>query len=436
MAQLIHRGAVVLVALSIVALYGWEAHARRAVDPTPLNRADQAAYLNYARRMHETHYAVAGDRNRMPVFPFLLSLVYRRGMTDAEFLNRAQSFNINLSILLLGLLSLILRKFFQPFYALALLVVTAFGVFVYRAGTAAVEPLFYFLGFCSFVLLLEMLIAPRWWLAVLAGATTALAYLTKASMLPAIAIWAIVFVAQTFWQYRSGSAQRLQGVGQRFGQLLLALGAFGAVVFPYERTSKELYGHYFFNANSAYYMWCNSWPEALAFTDAWRRGKVAPEDAPSPRKYWRDHSPGQIVERLLHGFKTLLTRSAKPAGYYKFIVLFILAAAMLAIRQPQRAWAIIRENAFAAAFCFFFFVAYVILYAWYDLVVTDSRFVLSLFLPFVFALSLFVLRVGENCSIAIAGRRLAFANMFAAMLIAGALIDVCYNALRIARIAT
>jgi hypothetical protein len=76
------------------------------------------------------------------------------------------------------------------------------------------------------------------------------------------------------------------------------------------------------------------------------------------------------------------------------------------------------------------------LYAWYDIVVTDSRFVLSLFLPFVFALSLFVLRVGENWSIAIAGRRLAFANTFAAILIAAALIDVCYNALRIARIVT
>jgi hypothetical protein len=83
------------------------------------------------------------------------------------------------------------------------LVVAAFGVFVYRAETVEVEPLYYFLGFCGFILLLRMLIAPLWWLAMLAGAATALAYLTKASMLPTIAIWSVVFAAQVVSECRS-----------------------------------------------------------------------------------------------------------------------------------------------------------------------------------------------------------------------------------------
>lgn len=434
MAQFIHRSAVVLVVLGILALYGWEAHGRRAVDPTPLNRADQAAYLSYARRMHETHYAVAGDRNRMPVFSFLLSLVHRRGMTEEEFLNRAQLFNINLSILLLALLFLIMRRFFDAFYAVALLVVTAFGVFVYRAGTVQVEPLYYFLSFCAFILLLRMLMKPRWWLAVLTGTTTAMAYLTKASMLPAIGIWAVVFLAQALWQCRTDA--RLPAVSQRLGQLLVVLGAFGAVVFPYERTSKAIYGHYFFNVNSAYYMWCDSWPEAVAFTDAWRSDKVAPGESPSPRKYWRDHSFGQSTARLLHGLKTLLTRSAKPVGYYKFAALFIFAVAVLIVTQRQRAWRLVEDNAFAVAFCFLFFLAYVALYAWYDVVVTDSRFVLSLFLPLLFVGTTVVVSLGKDWPIAIRRRRFAFAQSIGAALMCLAVIDVAYNALRIARLAS
>jgi hypothetical protein len=433
-AQLFRRSGVALVVLLILALYAWEAHGRRAAEPLPLNRADQAAYLNYARRMHETHYAVAGDRNRMPVFPFLLSLIYRPGMSDGEFLARAQAFNVNLSILLLGLLFLIFRRFFASLFSVALLVATAFGVFVYRAGSVQVEPLFYFLSFCAFIFLLRMLIAPRWWLAVLAGATTAVAYLTKASMLPTIAIWAALFIAQTFWRCRIGGGDRLREAGRRFVNLLLVIGAFAAVVWPYERTSKKLYGHYFFNVNSAYYMWCDSWPEALAFTDAWRRGQVAPDQAPSPAKYWREHSLGQVAQRLLHGMNTLVTRTAKATGYYKFSALLVITAAVLILRQPKRAGRLIGEKSFAAGFGSLVLFAYVILYAWYDVVVTDSRFIVSLFLPFMFVASVLVLSLGKDRTFAIAGRRWPFAQLLAGVLICFALIDVAYNALRVCRL--
>jgi hypothetical protein len=419
------------VVICVLTLYGWEAHARREVDPTPLNRADQAAYLNYARSMRETNYAVAGDRNRMPVFPFLLSLVYRPGMSDAEFLGRAQSFNVNLSILLLGLLFLILRRFFAALPSIALLVVAAFGVFVYRAGTVQVEPLYYFLGFCAFVLLLKMLIAPRWWLAILAGAVTAVAYLTKASMLPTIAIWALVFLTQAIWEFRRAPPAEIT---RRLGHLLLVLGAFAIVVFPYERASKQLHGHYFFNVNSAYYMWCDSWPEALAFTEAWRGGKVASDQVPSLAKYWREHSPIQIAERLLHGLKTLATRSVKPAGYYKFAALVILAIGVAAARQPQRTRRLIAEMPFAGTFCFLLFGVFTVLYAWYDAVVTDSRFILSLFLPLMFVGSAVVRRVGTNDAFVIGSRRWAVPSIYGAALICLALIDIAYNALRIMRV--
>src|SRR5204862_7303211 len=41
---------------------------------------------------------------------------------------------------------------------------------------------FYYVSFCAFVLLLQLFVRPRWWLALLAGAMTGLAHLTKASV--------------------------------------------------------------------------------------------------------------------------------------------------------------------------------------------------------------------------------------------------------------
>ncbi len=434
------RGFIIVIVLAVLGVYGLEAHARREVIVTPANQSDQAAYLAYAKQMYDSGYTVVGRRNRMPVFPFLLSLIYRPGLSETQFLTRAQSFNINLSILILLLLFLIFRRFFPTFYTLALLVMTAFGVFVYRSGVVQTEVLFYFLSFCSFLLLVRMLTAPRWWLAILSGAATGIAHLTKASILPALGLWAVVFLAQSFLEYRAQPNTRLHEALRRFGLLLLVIGIFGAVIFPYIRTSKQISGHYFYNVNSTFYMWCNSWPEAVAFTKAYdnsRGGRDFPPDqVPSAVKYWREHSAAQIVYRLGHGLKTLATRSAKATGYYKFVLLFVLTAAVLASQRRQLTGQLIAEKPFAAIFCFLFFSSYVLLYAWYDAIVSDSRFILSLFLPFVFAASTLVLGLGKDRIFAIAGRRISFMELFASCLICLALTDVVYNALRICRLMT
>jgi hypothetical protein len=431
------RAGVVIAVVIILGAYALEAHARRQAIATPATHSDQAAYLAYARQMRESSYNVVGIRNRMPVFPFLLSLIYRPGLTETQSLERAQSFNVNLSILLLALVFLLFRKFFPDYHALALLVMTAFGVFLYRAGIVQGELLFYFLSFCAFVLLVRMLVAPRWWLAIPSGAAVGLAYLTKASMLPALAIWAAVFIAQTIWQFYGRSTNRGREIWSRAGLLLLVIGTFWIVVFPYVQTSKRLYGHYFYNVNSTFYMWCDSWPEAVAFTEVYsdpdRRRALQPDQIPSPAKYWREHSVQQIAQRLIGGVTTMCIRSAKVTGYYKFILLFAIAGAVLAARRRTAAARFIADRGFAAIFCALFFFVYVLLYAWYGAIITDSRFILALFLPFIFAASIFLLGVADGQTFAFRRRDIPVAKLFAGALVALALIDLGYNAMRVFR---
>ena len=421
----LRRRTVALLLLIILTVYAFEAHGRRREKSAPGSLGDQSAYLGYARHMSESNYTVVEDRNRMPVYPFLLSLLYRPGMTETEFLLLAQVFTVNLSILLLLPLFFIFRRFFPPLHSLALLAATAFGVFLYRAGRAQVEILFYFVSFCAFLLLLRMFARPTWWLALLAGAITGLAHLTKASILPALGVWAVVFFAHVAWSFRANPWRRL-------GLLAMTLAAFLVVVFPYIETSKRIYGSYFYNVNSTFVMWFDNSTEAFEFLKAhgnkaeWRA--LPPEELPSMRKYWRDHSVGQIAHRIVHGTLDLLTQNALVIGYYKFVVVLLLAGAVLAARQSARARELITAKPGEAAFCVAFFGAYFLLYAWYDTIINDVRFVLSIFLPFVFAASIVLLRLGRDRMVSLAGRKIPFDHFFPAFYLSLALIDVAYNA--------
>jgi hypothetical protein len=69
-----------------ILLYGYGAleHSKRI--NLDVDRVDQAAYLSYARNLYETNYNYVGGRNRMPVYPFLLSLIYSPTLHKTNFL--------------------------------------------------------------------------------------------------------------------------------------------------------------------------------------------------------------------------------------------------------------------------------------------------------------------------------------------------------------
>jgi hypothetical protein len=320
-------------------------------------------------------------------------------------------------------LFLIFRTFFPQWPSLGLLAATAFGVFIYRAGKAQVDLLFYFVSFCAFVLLLQLFVRPRWWLAVLAGATTGLAHLTKASVLPGLAIWTAVFAAGIIW-----SADRWR----RLGLLVLVIGSFFAVIFPYIQTSKRIYDSYFYNVNSTFVMWCDSSTEAFEFLDKhgnkdqWR--EVPPDERPSARKYWREHSVAQIGGRIWSGALDISTKNLRVIGYYKFVLGLLIAGVVLCLWRRRLTRDLVVQHRFVAIFCTLFFAGNFVLYAWYDRILKDQRFFLSIFLPFAFVASLLILRLAGDRTVSMAGRQFRFDQLFGGLLLALAMIDVLYNA--------
>jgi hypothetical protein len=357
-------------------------------------RTDQSAYLDYARNMAQSHYAYVGRRNRMPVYPFLLSLVYTRGLDADAFFIRAKYLNIALSIAVLCAVWAMLRRWLPPLEADTLTLVTAFSVFVYKAAYAQAELLFEGLYFASFLLLLACLRRPRPWLALSGGAATGLAYLTKASVPPMLALWitwnalAAAVELRVGWQARAGGAGFRSAWRQRAGAGVLVVAAFLATISPYAYTSKRLYGSWFYNVNSTYYMWLDSWEDALALGangDHVQWSAMAPEDRPGPLKYLREHSVASIARRVDWGLVDVIVR-ALP--YYLFLLPYLALCLWIASRWPSvTRWVLIGEGRWAVTgFVVSCGTAYLLLLGFYAPITAGARLALSQYLPLMFSL--------------------------------------------------
>jgi hypothetical protein len=159
---------------------------------TNMRRVDQFAYMSYAKALADSGYGFVGDRNRMPLYPTLLSLVYEPGLSDEEFFSRGIRLNIALSIVFLCVLSWITARNLPPAGAIPLILIATFLVFIFKAGWVQSEVLFYFLTFSCFLLMNRMLWRPDWRYGISTGVMLGLAHLTKASVMVGLGVFVAV----------------------------------------------------------------------------------------------------------------------------------------------------------------------------------------------------------------------------------------------------
>jgi hypothetical protein len=388
--------ALLLVALAGFYLAGAMAHAARV--NTFKARGDQSGYLWDAENVYANWHGrvppvLIGERNRMPVYAGFQALFYTPALSDDEFFVVGKKSNIYLSLVLLLGLSLILPRFLPPLPAANLLLIVAFGYFVFKAGYVQSELLFYFLFFVAFLLLLELLgrdygTNALLWRAAAAGALAAFAHLTKAAMLPLAGIFlAVATVDALAWMRRRGSGRRLLAV-------VVAGITFLAVLSPYLLTNRSHFGRYFYNVNTTFYMWYDNWPQASIGTIKHGDGVGWPtmsiEEVPSASKYWRRHTVGQIAARTAAGFSDMVERSYTTYWYFNYVVLYLAFAAALLVKRREALHDLIRAYPAVAAFLGLYAVVYLFGIAFYAPVsgTGTTRFLLTHLLPLLFVLSL------------------------------------------------
>jgi hypothetical protein len=402
------------------------------VDP---DVTDQGAYIAYARELYESGYTYIGDHNRMPVYPALQSLFLQPDMKRREIFEQGKRLNLYLSLPLLGGIAVLLGRRFSKLHTLNLVLVTGFLVFIFKAGWFQSELLFYFLNFCLFLEMLSLLKNPSYGLAILTGVTAGLAHLTKASILPGLAIFAAVYAFDLVLRWmknRQISLSPYAEQGRRLLVLPLVLVVFLASVYPYISTSKRVFGHYFYNVNSTFYIWYDSWEEAKQGTRAYgdRVGwpDMPPEQIPSLGKYLREHSLSQIAARFARGARLVGEEIADSYGYLPYLLTYAGLLVMAAVVWRRRVLELIRSEPLLFLFVVLYFCAYLLLYFWYAPIAAGNRLVLAQFLPLMFSMACGLSALLEGKSLRLAGREVGLLLVVNLVILPFILFDV-YNVL-------
>ena len=332
----------------------------------------------------------------MPLYPAYLAARYDPQWSDPEFFEHAKRHSVQLSVALLAILGVVITRHLPALPAANLILILAFGVYVFKAGYTQSELLFYTLNFLTFIALWHLLESrtPRKILvcAILGGALAALAHLTKAAMLPLAALFLVVYASDGV--IRSARARRLAPAAWQLTGCLLFAASFLVVLLPYLANSKRVHGQYFYNLNTSALIWYDNYPQAsvaiLSYgPDGWPPGRRS--ERPGPLKYWREHTVGQILTRFENGFRDMVIASYRTFWYLKFVAIYLGGAAMLIPFCWRTVAAIMKRHAAVSAFVLLYGAVYLPAVAFYEPIsgTGTTRFLLAHIPPLLFVLSMF-----------------------------------------------
>lgn len=355
---------------------------------------DQSAYMDAAIKAYETRFAYTGDRNRMPLYPFVQALFYSPDMDLEAFFQHGKRLNVALSIVCVAVLGYVLFSRFSKLYATYAVLLIALIVFAIKSPFFQTELLFYTLFGLTFILSIDTIEAPSRTKTLALGAMFALCQYTKASAMPALFIFALSYGALALAKLRNRDFHVADAKGLLFSAIAPIL-LFFLLLAPYLLESKAKYGTYFYNVNTTFYVWYDSWDEAKAGTlkagDHLGWPDLPDEEIPSLRKYLDEHTAQKILDRLRDGAATMLKSACQieapflyAYGYCSQVglgLLVLMGSMALIARAPGRR--ISESSLQMAVFAAAFFAVYLVSYAWYMPIITrGARTVLSLLIPF------------------------------------------------------
>jgi len=355
------------------------------------DRSDQSAYIIFSRTAFETQFHYTGDRNRMPLYPWIQAVFYSPELTELEIFDQGKRINTLISLLGIFVIGIAFSWRFSKPFALHCLIVIAYLLFALKAPWFQAEILYYILLWLSFVIAIESIRKPAWSKSVALGLTFALAHFTKASALPGLIIYSISFVVPLIQIMNNHSSRRLNLL-RTLGYALAPVVIFALLLFPYFHESHERFGQYLYNVNTTFYMWYDSWGEAVEGTK--RAGDrsgwpdLPPEEIPSMAKYLSEHSTEDIVQRFRNSARNFLTYACiRPDSRQRYgNCIHIAASGIICLASSvyflTRSASLLRvRHIHAAFFSLSFIVLYLLSSLWYYPIINGTRIVFALILP-------------------------------------------------------
>ncbi|MFM7181629.1 MAG: hypothetical protein ACKO2G_09220 [Verrucomicrobiales bacterium] len=382
---------------------------------TRMNRTDQGAYADLVLRMRVKDFNFQADRNRMPLYPALMALGVEKDWDKPKIFEAGKIWNTWLALASLVIIGTIFFRSLPVHAAANALYFLAFTVFLFKAPHLQAEILYYLLFFLCFAAGWRLFRNPSPWLAVGTGVLAGLTHLTKASVAPAILCFVVYHLLDTLWRGWRFGFDRGQWVRRLLVPTLVVV-AFLGTVWNYISESKRVYGHYFYNVNSTFYFWCESWEDATSRTraagdrDGWP--DLPPDQIPSAGNYLKKHGVAEIPARIVRGADAIWDSMKNSYGYLPFVIALGAACVFVMWRRRLllRRW--FRKRPATVLALLSFFGGYFLLIAWYSQIISGNRFILGLFLPFVFTCMLVLGHWGQGIDVRIRGKVYPFLPWF------------------------
>jgi hypothetical protein len=276
----------------------------------------------------------------------------------------------------------------KPLTALAVWAAIGFTLLMFYAAYVKAEALFYVLATCSFLCMLDLIHRPRYGFALLTGVVTGAAQLSKESMLPALglfaAVQALAALVRGFGRWRRAEPRRWRSGLRRVLTVPIVLVAFFVTVYPHVRVNRQVFGHYFYNVNSYFYIWYDSWGQVSRGTrkygdrEGWPR--MPPEKIPSARKYFESHSGEQMWNRVLRGAQGTIGKAAESHGFLRYASYGLLGVAIAFVTTRSARRFAIRHWP-VSLFCIGYFAGYFLMCTWFFAIHPGVRFIAGLAPP-------------------------------------------------------
>lgn len=383
---------VLVAAVLVLFLYGTMRQAMRVNN----HHDDQDAFIEYTLALVKDPTYIDGART--PLFPLLVRLFYHEGMSEEALFWQGVAVGIGVSIICVAALALFFFRAFPVSLALPLTLLVTLNIYVIIAPYYKPEPLFYALLFFAFVLMCRAFRRLTVPLAISIGLLLGLATLAKASATSALAIFIAVKGLQLVVEAvrsRRGWRPLLTSVGV----LALAAVVFLVVISGYVASSRRIFGATFYNVNTTFYMWYDTYDQVRTGTrqhydrTGWPR--MPPEQIPSMSKYLSTHSPEEIAHRLVDGLPAVVADHCGEdfdtiTTHCKYVgALGVIAIALVVMNLP---WvgSLIRRHGFLILFCLLFLASFVLSASWWRPLSKGQRFSMPVVLPILYLLASFI----------------------------------------------
>jgi len=421
--------------LVLIPLYMHAARGHTATWNHDLYQNDQKVYLRIAQKLKTTDYEYFTPRQRTPGFSYVLAPFWKddylhqekRSRVSEVWFEKGKQVNIWLStILLIGLYFFFHATTGGAIPAMMATLASGFLLYVFRAGYTQPELLYWSLNVVAYYLLMRMLWAPTWKVAITGGFVSGVAFFVKAGTQPLLLLFVVSFGVKLLWDWlyhkrRPQLVTILQGATVPL--------VFATVLAPYLHGTYKVFGDPFYSTYSKYIMWVKAgddsfkhemyaimnagaadhpiteqdfqktWNDNIEMMkekspDLWKTLSAQPTpDLPTLERYLRDHTAAEIIARPIDGLVTNHKRIQKYyTSAYSFLGLCLCAAGILTLFNYQNMWKLVCGNLPVVFYITGFFTGYLVLYGWYDGLRIGARLILSLYVPAIFSLIWFLSR--------------------------------------------